>query len=130
VAPNAVTDTARTGARIPLEEASPSTGTTIHAPADGAGPLALAEFIRLGASFVAETPELFAAVRDHDLPTLAARCDDDLGSIDIDPSGGAEVIRDRAGWEVWFVRLSELPEGFGQPGCGQLTERRSINAPR
>jgi hypothetical protein len=49
VAPNAVTDTARTGARIPLEEASPSTGTTIHAPADGAGPLALAEFIRLGA---------------------------------------------------------------------------------
>jgi hypothetical protein len=58
-----------------------------------------------GAPFAAETAELFAAVRDHDLATLAARCDDDLGIVDIDPTGGSEVIRDRAGWESWFVQL-------------------------
>lgn len=55
--------------------------------------------------FAAETAELFAAVRHHDLPTLAARCDDDLGIVDIDPSGGSEVIRDRAAWESWFIQL-------------------------
>jgi hypothetical protein len=67
--------------------------------------LTLAELAVLDAPFAAETAELFASVRDHDLPTLAARCDDDLGIIDIDPAGGAEVIRDRAGWESWFVQL-------------------------
>ena len=65
----------------------------------------LDEFARSGALFAVETAELFASVRDHDLPTLSARCDDDLGIIDIDPNGGAEVIRDRAGWESWFVQL-------------------------
>lgn len=68
-------------------------------------PLTLDELAALEAPFAAETAELFASVRDHDLPTLAARCDDDLGIIDIDPNGGAEVIRDRAGWESWFVQL-------------------------
>jgi hypothetical protein len=57
------------------------------------------------APFAKETAELFAAVRDHDLPTLAARCDDDLGIVDINPSGGSEVIRDQAAWESWFVQL-------------------------
>jgi hypothetical protein len=88
-----------------LEDVTAATGTTIRALGDGTGPLTLAEFTRLDAPFVAETAELFAAVRDHDLPKLAARCDDDLGIIDIDPNGGAEVIRDRAGWESWFVQL-------------------------
>jgi hypothetical protein len=68
-------------------------------------PLTLDELAALDAPFAAETAELFASVRDHDLPTLAARCDDDLGIIDIDPTGGAEVIRDREGWETWFVQL-------------------------
>ena len=68
-------------------------------------PLSLDELAVLDAPFAAETAELFASVRDHDLPTLAARCDDDLGIIDIDPNGGAEVIRDRPGWESWFVQL-------------------------
>jgi hypothetical protein len=88
-----------------LDDLAPIDGTAVRTLADGAGPLTLAEFTRLDAPFVAETAELFAAVRDHDLPTLAARCDDDLGIIDIDPNGGAEVIRDRAGWEGWFVQL-------------------------
>ena len=67
--------------------------------------LTLDDLAALDAPFAAETAELFASVRDHDLPTLAARCDDDLGIIDIDPAGGAEVIRDRPGWESWFVQL-------------------------
>lgn len=68
-------------------------------------PMDLAALAELDAPFAAETAELFAAVRDHDLPTLAARCDDDLGIVDIDPSGGSEVIRDRVAWESWFVQL-------------------------
>jgi len=88
-----------------FEDVTPTTGTPVRTLADASAPLALAEFARLDAPFAAETAELFASVRDHDLPTLAARCDDDLGIIDIDPNGGAEVIRDRAGWESWFVQL-------------------------
>lgn len=57
------------------------------------------------APFASETAELFASVRDHDLPTLAARCDDDFGIVDIDPSGGSELIRTRTEWETWFVQL-------------------------
>jgi len=80
------------------------TSLTSRTITDGA-PLTLDELAALDAPFAAETAELFASVRDHDLPTLAARCDDDLGIIDIDPTGGAEVIRDREGWETWFVQL-------------------------
>ena len=65
----------------------------------------LAELADDDAPFAAETAELFAAVRDHDLPTLAARCDDDHGIVDLNPTGGSEVIRDRAEWETWFVQL-------------------------
>jgi hypothetical protein len=67
--------------------------------------LTLAELAAHDAPFAAETAELFASVRDHDLVTLAARCDDDLGIIDINPTGGSEVIRTRADWETWFVQL-------------------------
>ena len=87
----------------PLDQVT--AGTTVRPSVDGPATLTLAELAALDAPFAVETAELFAAVRDHDLPTLAARCDDDLGIIDIDPSGGAEVIRDRAGWESWFVQL-------------------------
>ena len=91
-----------------------TTGTTATTTAETAHtsrtttegePPSLDELAALDAPFATETAELFASVRDHDLPTLAARCDDDLGIIDIDPGGGAEVIRDRAGWESWFVQL-------------------------
>jgi hypothetical protein len=65
----------------------------------------LAELASEQAPFAAETAELFASVRDHDFATLAARCDDDFGIVDINPAGGSEVIRDRAGWEAWFTHL-------------------------
>lgn len=87
------------------DHATPAAEATVRALADESAPLTLAELARLDAPFATETAELFASVRDHDLPTLAARCDDDLGIIDIDPNGGAEVLRDRAQWESWFVQL-------------------------
>ncbi|MFO8076403.1 MAG: nuclear transport factor 2 family protein [Actinomycetota bacterium] len=78
--------------------------TTEAAPAE-TGLLTLGALAELATPFAAETAELFASVRDHDLTTLSARCDDDLGIVDIDPKGGSEVIRSRQEWETWFVQL-------------------------
>ncbi len=58
--------------------------------------------------FFAETCELLRSVRDHDFDTLAERCDDDFGIVDIAPDGGNVAIRTRAEWENWFHSL------FGQ----------------
>lgn len=55
--------------------------------------------------FLEETVTLLASVRDHDFTTLAALCDDDFGIVDIDVSGAARPIRDRAEWEEWFTTL-------------------------
>lgn len=57
------------------------------------------------APFFAETVELLRSVRDHDFDTLAARCDDDFGIVDLDQSGASVMIRTRADWEAWFHRL-------------------------
>ncbi|HYN28612.1 MAG TPA: nuclear transport factor 2 family protein [Dermatophilaceae bacterium] len=51
------------------------------------------------------TVRLLGHVRDHDLPALAALCDDDFGIVEITTTGGSLVIRDRAGWEAWFGGL-------------------------
>jgi hypothetical protein len=85
------------------------------------GVLDLAALAELDAPFAAETAELFAAVRDHDLPRLAARCDDDFGIVDIGPDGSAEVLRDRAAWEAWFVGL------FGQLATLQATTDTEVH---
>ena len=82
-----------------------STPPTATTPTADATVRSLTELAADDAPFAAETAELFAAVRDHDLPTLAARCDDDYGIVDINPTGGSEVIRSRAEWETWFVQL-------------------------
>lgn len=58
--------------------------------------------------FFSETVELLRSVRDHDFDTLAERCDDDFGIVDIAPDGGSVAIRSRAEWEGWFHSL------FGQ----------------
>lgn len=57
------------------------------------------------AVFFAETLELFRSVRDHDFATLAARCDDDYGIVDIDTDGSSAIIRSRGEWESWFHGL-------------------------
>lgn len=75
--------------------------------------MTLAELAALDEPFAAETAELFACVRDHDFATLAARCDDDLGIIDIDTEGGSQVIRDRSGWEAWFTGLFAQLDAMG-----------------
>jgi ketosteroid isomerase-like protein len=82
--------------------------STLHPPAPrGTSPSPLetppARF--LDAPFFQETLTLLRSVRDHDFDTLAALCDDDFGIVDVDPSGAARPITDRAGWEEWFHEL-------------------------
>ena len=55
--------------------------------------------------FFAETVELLRSVRDHDFDSLAELCDDDFGIVDLDPSGGSVMVRNRAEWEGWFQNL-------------------------
>ena len=55
--------------------------------------------------FYDQTVTLLRSVRDHDFATLAALCDDDFGIVDIDVTGTARPIRDRAEWEEWFTNL-------------------------
>jgi hypothetical protein len=74
--------------------------------------LTLDELAASDTPFAGETAELLAAVRDHDLPTLEARCDDDLGIVDLAPDGGSMVLPDRPAWRAWFeglfAQLSEM----------------------
>ncbi len=59
--------------------------------------------------FFAETIELLRSVRDHDFDSLAELCDDDFGIVDLDQTGSSVMVRTRAEWENWFLRLfSEL----------------------
>lgn len=58
-----------------------------------------------GKPFYDVTVRLLGCVRDHDLPTLSALCDDDFGIVEITTTGGSLVIRDRAAWEEWFTGL-------------------------
>jgi len=51
------------------------------------------------------TREMLACVRDHNFTRLSEICDDDFGIIDINTTGGSEIIRDRHGWENWFTSL-------------------------
>ncbi len=56
-------------------------------------------------AFYALTKELLDCVRDHEYGRLSAICDDDFGIVDINTTGGSQIIRDRAGWEAWFTGL-------------------------
>lgn len=60
---------------------------------------------RFDEPFADLTMRLFRGVRDHDLASLEALCDDDFGIVDIAPDGGSVVIRDREGWRAWFENL-------------------------
>lgn len=51
------------------------------------------------------TQEMLNCVRDFDFGRLSEICDDDYGIVDINTTGGSEIIRDRAGWEAWFRGL-------------------------
>jgi hypothetical protein len=87
------------------QEDTVTTGPTSIVTPVRADALTLDGLAALDTPFAAETAELLAAVRDHDLPTLEARCDDDHGIIDLAPDGGSMVLPDRAAWRAWFAGL-------------------------
>jgi ketosteroid isomerase-like protein len=76
--------------------------------------------------FFAETVTLLRSVRDHDFETLAALCDDDFGIVDVDPSGAARPIRDRAGWEQWFHELFATLTAMDASTDSTIDDFRSI----
>jgi hypothetical protein len=51
------------------------------------------------------TQEMLDCVRDFNYERLSNICDDDHGIVDINTTGGSEIIRDRAGWSAWFTGL-------------------------
>jgi hypothetical protein len=55
--------------------------------------------------FLELTREMLDCVRDHNFIRLSEICDDNFGIIDINTTGGSEIIRDRKGWEDWFTSL-------------------------
>ena len=73
------------------------------------------------APFFAETVEMLSSVRDHDFDTLAARCDDDFGIVDLDPSGGSVMIRTREEWEAWFRGLFAQLDAMGAATDSEIT---------
>ncbi|MCU0319580.1 MAG: nuclear transport factor 2 family protein [Flavobacteriales bacterium] len=72
------------------------------------------------------TAEMFRCVRDHDFATLAGICDDDHGIVDINVSGGSEVIRDRAGWERWFTGLFAQLKAMGASTWSEITRYEAV----
>lgn len=56
--------------------------------------------------------DMFECVKTHNFERLSKICDDDFGIIDINTTGGSEIIRNREGWENWFkglfIKLDEL----------------------
>ena len=77
-------------------------------------------------AFFTETVTLLRSVRDHDFDTLAALCDDDFGIVDVDPSGAARPIRDRAGWEAWFHELFSTLDAMGASTDSRIDDYQAI----
>lgn len=71
--------------------------------------------------FFQMTLSLLNGVRDHDFEVLAEQCDDDYGIIDINTEGGAQIIRDRKGWEDWFQGLFKQLSGMGAETWSEIT---------
>jgi ketosteroid isomerase-like protein len=78
------------------------------------------------AAFFTETVALLRCVRDHDFDTLASLCDDDFGIVDVDTSGSARPIRDRAGWERWFRELFSTLDAMGASTDSRIDDYQAI----
>ena len=76
--------------------------------------------------FFDQTVEMLNCVRDHDFERLAELCDDDFGIIDINPEGGSEIIRDRAGWENWFRGLFQQLKAMEATTWSEITRYEAI----
>ena len=72
------------------------------------------------------TIELLRSVRDHDFETLAARCDDDFGIVDLDQGGGNVMVRTRQEWEAWFKRLFSELDAAGAATDSTITNYQAI----
>jgi hypothetical protein len=79
--------------------------------------------------FFSETLELLRSVRDHDFDTLAKRCDDDFGIVDISPDGGNVAIRTRAEWEGWFHSLFGQLDAMGAATDSEVLAFDSSESP-
>ena len=73
------------------------------------------------------TLTLLRSVRDHDFATLAALCDDDYGIVDIDVTGAARPIRDRAEWEEWFTNLFTTLETMGAATDSLILDYKALS---
>lgn len=78
--------------------------------------------------FYEETLTLLRCVRDRDFDTLAELCDDDFGIVDVDPSGAARPVRDRAGWEEWFRGLFATLGDMGADTDSIVLDYRALEA--
>lgn len=78
--------------------------------------------------FYEETLTLLRCVRDRDFDTLADLCDDDFGIVDVDPSGAARPVRDRAGWEEWFRGLFATLETMGADTDSIVLDYRALES--
>jgi hypothetical protein len=72
------------------------------------------------------TTEMLGCVRDFNFDRLAVICDDDYGIIDINTTGGSEIIRDRAGWENWFKSLFAQLGSMGAKTWSEITNYECV----
>jgi hypothetical protein len=72
------------------------------------------------------TVEMLGCVRDHNFERLSTICDDDFGIIDINTTGGSEIIRDRAGWENWFSGLFTQLKAMNAQTWSEITRYEAM----
>ncbi len=73
------------------------------------------------------TVKMLDCVAQQNYDTLAGICDDDFGIIDINTSGGSEVIRDRAGWEAWFRGLFQQLRSMPAETWSEITRYEAVS---
>jgi hypothetical protein len=73
------------------------------------------------------TVQMLDCVAQHNFERLAGICDDDFGIIDINTTGGSEVIRDRAGWENWFQGLFAQLDTMQAETWSEITRYEAIS---
>lgn len=72
------------------------------------------------------TLEMLDCVRDQNFERLSKICDDDFGIIDINTEGGSEIIRDRKGWEEWFLNLFEKLDAMHASTWSEITGYEAV----
>lgn len=73
------------------------------------------------------TVQMLDCVAQHNFERLSGICDDDFGIIDINTTGGSEVIRDRAGWENWFRSLFAQLDTMQAETWSEITRYEAIS---